>query len=67
MEEKLMSLKETTWNDVDEAMDFAVSEIARLRKENKSLKAALALQPPLLLTNEVKDGHQQVEVNRSKN
>jgi len=62
-----MSLKETTWNDVDEAMDFAVSEIARLRKENKSLKAALALQPPLLLTNEVKDGHQQVEVNRSKN
>jgi len=67
MEEKLMNLKETTWNDVDEAMDFAVSEIARLRKENKSLKAALALQPPLLLTNEVKDGHQQVEVNRSKN
>mgnify|MGYP001548787098 FL=1 len=62
-----MNLKETTWNDVDEAMDFAVSEIARLRKENKSLKAALALQPPLLLTNEVKDGHQQVEVNRSKN
>jgi len=62
-----MSLKETTWKDVDEAMDFAVSEIARLRKENKSLKAALALQPPLLLTNEVKDGHQQVEVNRSKN
>jgi hypothetical protein len=67
MEEKLMNLKETTWKDVDEAMDFAVSEIARLRKENKSLKAALALQPPLLLTNEVKDGHQQVEVNRSKN
>lgn len=62
-----MDLKETTWRDVDEAMDFAVSEIARLRKENKSLKAALALQPPLLLTNEVKDGHQQVEVNRSKN
>ena len=62
-----MNLKETTWKDVDEAMDFAVSEIARLRKENKSLKAALALQPPLLLTNEVKDGHQQVEVNRSKN
>ena len=62
-----MSLNETTWKDVDEAMDFAVSEIARLRKENNSLKAALALQPPLLLTNEVKDGHQQVEVNRSKN
>ena len=62
-----MSLSETTWKNVDEAINFAIDEIARLRKENKSLKAALALQPPLLLTNEVKDGHQQVEVNRSKN
>ena len=62
-----MSLRETTWKDVEEAMNFAINEIEKLKKENNSLKAALALQPPLLLTNEVKDGHQQMEVNCSKN
>ena len=62
-----MSLRETTWKDVEEAMNFAINEIEKLKKENTSLKAALALQPPLLLTNEVKDGHQQMEVNSSKN